>query len=124
MSEYKIDVPEDFLNGYISCAIWSSNDENEIPLDENYDVSDIDEDTLMEMREECVDFYNANKEELKKTGCDDMSQHGHDFWLTRNGHGAGFWDRGYRNGTKLSDAAKVYGSFDLYVGDDGMVYGS
>lgn len=49
---------------------------------------------------------------------------GHDFWLTRNRHGAGFWDGDYAPevGKRLTDAAHAYGSCDLYVGDDGWVY--
>lgn len=48
---------------------------------------------------------------------------GHDFWLTRCGHGAGFWDRGLGDiGCKLTEAASVYGSVDLYIGDDGLIY--
>ncbi len=51
-------------------------------------------------------------------------QAGHDFWLTRNGHGAGFWDRGLGAlGERLSKESKPYGSCDLYVGDDGQIYG-
>lgn len=49
---------------------------------------------------------------------------GIDFWLTRNGHGAGFWDRGLGDvGTRLTCAAHNYGSVDLYAGDDGLIYG-
>lgn len=51
------------------------------------------------------------------------SNAGHDFWLTRNGHGAGFWDRDLGDvGDKLSEASKAAGEVDLYVGDDGKVY--
>ena len=47
----------------------------------------------------------------------------HDFWLTRNGHGAGFWDGDWPvNGDKLTEISKVYGECNLYVGDDGKVY--
>lgn len=36
-------------------------------------------------------------------------QIGHDFCLTRNGHGAGFWDRGWDElGEYLSDVARTY----------------
>ena len=42
--------------------------------------------------------------------------------LTRNGHGAGFWDRGLGAlGERLTRAAKSHGSVDLYVNDDGKV---
>ena len=48
---------------------------------------------------------------------------GHDIWLTRNSHGAGFWDRGLGElGDKLSDIAKHLGTADAYAGDDGLVY--
>lgn len=57
---------------------------------------------------------------------------GHDFWLTRNGHGAGYWDRKELDvfpddalqtlGDMLADRAKSAGTCDLYVGDDGLVY--
>jgi hypothetical protein len=53
---------------------------------------------------------------------------GYDFWLTRNGHGAGFWDRWSDGGVnealghKLSDACEPFGSCDLYVGDDERIY--
>ena len=46
----------------------------------------------------------------------DGHQIGHDFYLTRNGHGAGFWDR-YASGStlgkignELSELAKTYGA--------------
>lgn len=36
--------------------------------------------------------------------------------LTRNGHGAGFWDRGLGAlGTELTNACKPYGGVDLYI---------
>ncbi len=48
---------------------------------------------------------------------------GHDFWLTRNGHGAGFWDRGLGElGAKVTDLAHSFGSVDCYAGDDGLIY--
>lgn len=47
----------------------------------------------------------------------------YDYWLTRNGHGAGFWDRGLDGiGDKLSDMAESQGSVDAYCGDDGLIY--
>lgn len=41
---------------------------------------------------------------------------GHDFALTRNGHGAGFWDRGMGElGERLTDAAHAYGEAVYFV---------
>lgn len=48
---------------------------------------------------------------------------GHDFWLTRNYHGAGFWDRGLGDlGNKLTEISKSFGQLSSYVGDDDQVY--
>jgi len=45
-------------------------------------------------------------------------QAGHDLALTRNGHGAGFWDRGYGDvGTWLSDAARTLGESSAWITD-------
>ena len=45
--------------------------------------------------------------------CHQDEQAGHDFWLTRNGHGAGFWDRpelyGNPETRALTAAAEEYG---------------
>lgn len=50
-------------------------------------------------------------------------QIGRDFWLTRNGHGVGFWDRGFGElGEKLSNVAKYFGECYAYRGDDGFMH--
>jgi len=50
-------------------------------------------------------------------------QLGHDFWLTRNGHGAGFWDRGLGDrGDSLTAICEALGEVWTYVGDDGYLY--
>ena len=39
---------------------------------------------------------------------------GGDFHLTRNGHGAGFWDGGWpEHGDELTELAKPYGTAEL-----------
>ncbi len=75
----------------------------------------------MEMVRDCQNFQQQNAELL---GQIDDEQAGHDFWLTRCGHGAGFWDRGLGEiGDRLTDAAHAAGNVDLYLGDDGKIYG-
>lgn len=62
------------------------------------------------------------------SGCDfsearDMGQVGHDFWLNRNGHGAGFWDGDYPvHGDKLSAIARTFREVNPSLGDDGVIY--
>lgn len=78
--------------------------------------------TLSKMIEDCAGFELANKADLDKAGSPE--QNGHDFWLTRNHHGVGFWDRGYPEplGDKLTKAAQKYCEVSLYVGDDRKIY--
>jgi hypothetical protein len=117
---------DDFTLAYLECALWSSTDNADEsggePLDANYSIDDIAEKSISIVEQECQDFRDMAKDLLDTIGADD-EQNGHDFWLTRNGHGAGFWDRGYgKPGDELSKIAKSFGSCDPVVGDDGKVY--
>lgn len=48
---------------------------------------------------------------------------GYDFCLSRQGQGAGFWDRGLgERGKWLTGMAKSFGDMGAYVGDDGKLY--
>lgn len=116
---------DQFFAGYIECALWSSIDHHDQPMDSNYDPEDIAEITREAMLEDCQDFLLQHADLLDQyTDHYDYSYAGHDFWLNRNGHGAGFWDRDLPGtlGDKLSDAAHAFGTMDLYVGDDGRIY--
>lgn len=107
---------------YITAALWSSTDDQDEPLDSNYFASDIDPETLQEMRDDVASFVDTCHGLLVASGQSD-EQIGHDFWLTRNGHGAGFWDRGLGEvGDKLTAACKPFGEVWLYVGDDGLIH--
>lgn len=125
---------DSFTAAYVSCALWSSHDNADEnggePMDSNYDVSDIAPETLQRMAEDCAQFMTDNVADLATCGISTDRQ-GHDFWLNRNGHGSGFWDEYYgpvaevrAAFVRLSDASKAWGSFDLYIGDDGQIYGS
>ncbi len=114
-----------FVDQYIATALWSSNDNSDEqggePLDKNYSPSDIAPETRRKMFLDAVSFYKANLMDF-----DDPGQAGHDFWLTRNEHGTGFWDRDYpeKQAGRLTKASEAYGGFDLYIGDDGRIHGN
>jgi hypothetical protein len=123
-----------FLDAYIEAALFSTNDESTpeggVPLDQNYTAGDIAPETLELMEQDADDFLSRYGDLLLDDDSRDIdrwgrwSLAGHDFWLTREGHGAGFWDGGWpRHGDELTDAAHAYGPFELYVGDDGLIYG-
>lgn len=105
---------DSFTAGYIEAAFWSSNDDDGEPLDQNFNWTDLSEETLETMIAECKRFQAATG----VTG----AQGGHDFWLTRNHHGAGFWDGDWPNGEELTKVAYSFGEYDLCIGDDGKIY--
>jgi hypothetical protein len=122
---------DEFTKAYIECALWSSTNEDDEPLDRDYSTDDISPDCLASMVSDCKSFQEDNSELLSKwydTTGETPELAGHDFWLTRNGHGAGFWDRWADStpqgkiGRKLTAESKPYGSCDLYVGDDGKIH--
>lgn len=125
-----IELPEvdpDFLDGYITAALWSSTDDDGKPLDSNYQADDLAPETLAAMTDDCRRFLAECGQLIvgKSVGeskYSDMELVGHDFWLTRNGHGAGFWDGDWETGDELTAACKGFPEVCLYVGDDGKIY--
>lgn len=117
---------------YLACALWSSNislgDDYEgecdkeldgDPFDKHFYVDDFSDEDLWHAKKDCEDF-------LEECLFDNIfpltvspEQVGHDFWLTRNRHGVGFWDRTKKDGynedhlTKLTELSHSYG--DCYV---------
>ena len=76
---------------------------------------------------DCAAFYRAITQNVRGFLPElDWSRVGHDFWLTRNGHGAGFWDRTdclpEEARDRLTAAAERYGEKTVGIGDDGNVY--
>jgi hypothetical protein len=115
---------EKMLTAYIATALWSSNDESDKnggePLDKNYSRKDIHPETLVKMTEDVKKFLEENKADIGERSEDA----GHDFWLTRNGHGAGFWDGDWEDeaGERLTQASKKFGEENLIVGDDEKIH--
>ena len=107
------------LNQYLITALWSSTDDNSEPLDSNYSIEDIDQDTINQAETDLSVFLKLSD---KLTQGHKVSQVAHDFWLTRNGHGAGFWDGDYEHGEELTELCKKFKPVDLYIGDDGEIY--
>lgn len=112
-----------FTRGYIVCAMWTMTDEDGDSCDD-LGLHDIAPETIAAAESECAMFQASYRSLLDATGCTDDEQHGHDLWLTRNGHGTGFWDRGYDEdiARALTNASKVYGERSWYIGDNSRVY--
>jgi hypothetical protein len=113
----------EFLNGYFACAEWLL-DEEEAPK-----LRDTTQWSALARREAMRDaraFLAVAGTALRAVSDSyAMARAGHDFWLTRNGHGAGFWDREELEipgpdgrdqlGEWLSTAARRFGEIDVYV---------
>jgi len=111
---------DQMTDAYLRAALWSSTDEDGDALDEEYKVSDIAPEAVRKAKHDVERFLRQAGPLLSGIAPDSV---GHDLWLTRNGHGTGFWDRGYGpKGDKLTDIAHKFGEQYMYVGDDGKVY--
>lgn len=109
-----------FTIGYLTAALWSEVDDNGTPLDSNYSHHEWSEDALEKAVLECAEFQRVHAD-IDDT---DSSQAGHDFWLTRCGHGAGFWDGDWPEpgASVLTAYCKRVGERNVVVGDDGQLY--
>lgn len=115
---------KEFTRAYITTALWATTDENDEPLDANWSESDLTAECHAEMESDCRTFIEQNAGALDDDNClkygpdfGPAGRAGHDFWLTRNRHGAGFWDGDWEEsaGKKLTDAAHACGERHLYV---------
>lgn len=113
-------APEVMVRAYLECAVWSSSDIDSDACESlehlNYSADDFTAAADDQARKDCDDFWQANRADLAATGAS-AEQHGHDFWLTRNRHGAGFWDRGYAAdlSRRLTEAAHAYGPCEVRI---------
>jgi len=103
-----------FLEAYIEAALWSEVDhDTEKPLDDDYCIHDLEPATLEKMRADCDKFIELAGWMIPEG---DAAKAGHDFWLTRQGHGCGFWDGDWPEyGEELTDACKKFRTICLYA---------
>lgn len=92
------------------------------PVDESWSFHDLSESALKKIKEDCAEFC-ADQRTLDLIDGEERAA-GHDLWLTRQGHGAGFWDGDWPKDaeTYLTARAKMLGGCWPYKGDDGLIY--
>lgn len=126
----------DLLDASLEAALWSTTDMDTGGfLDEDHTIHDFAPSAKERLAADTFTFVSENRslveQALKSPGYDGgdgsgpIGMLGHDLWLTRNGSGAGFWDREALSGDlgrSLTDAAHKLGELDIYVGDDGKVH--
>jgi len=104
----------DIVTNYLAAALWTNE------MDEFSAVCDIDTDTKAEATVHCQRFLKEADSLLTEEWTDE--QIGHDLWLTRGGHGAGFWDRNKPNAKEISEIASKNEFHGLVFEADGVVY--
>lgn len=125
------------VDGYLDCQLWAGldmdrdNDGNSPPLNTHYDRDDISPEYVEKIRQEltqvvldhplAVRMYLNSRHTRQLTH--DSASFGHEFYLTREHHGAGFWDRGLGDlGDYLTDIAHTYGEAEqLYDNGEGIL---
>ena len=130
------------MRGYLGAAMWTEGERldgeyngNERDSDDlenlglgrdTFGVDNIESDSLIKVYEDIKKFINMCGNEvigvaIGEHGCDQL---GHDLWLTRNGHGAGFFDRGYDDEVEgiLMRCAQGLGMVDLYINDNSLSF--
>jgi len=102
-------------------------------LDRHFSISDFSHSALVRAAKDCARFEMENAETLANaiaTGevvCgpdfNEWERAGHDFWLSRNGHGAGFFDGDWPEpyGDTLQDAAEKFGGLNPFANEAGEV---
>ncbi len=109
----------EMVTSYAETALWSSTESDENgdmgdPFDSSYSVADISDESFAVMIADCESFRDSEADLLADVSPSDA---GHNFWLSRNGHGAGFFDSDAEHADALQRATKPYGSVDLYAFD-------
>lgn len=113
----------DFARAYVEAALWLFGEGDEPGKDE------LDPATLETMAREADAFAASNRALIGLADLDD-TRAGHCFYLSRNGHGSGFFDEPESRAPlavvnacdRLQEAARKAGERDLYRGDDGKIY--
>lgn len=100
------------LAGYVECALETTvGDDGGDTLDGTFTPYDLDAPSLAAMRADCARFVDAHPSCLALGA----RRAGADLWLSRNGHGAGFFDGDYPDADALQNAARALGESTLLV---------
>lgn len=99
------------LAGYVECALETTVGDDGDTLDGTFTPHDLDASSLAAMRDDCERFVDAHPSCLALGA----RRAGADLWLSRNGHGTGFFDGDYPNAAALQSAARALGESSLLV---------
>lgn len=108
---------DEMTAAYLECAAWAEAPDEQ-PARDRWADATFTKAAQKRARLDCMKFLRAVAASTIETIEDcDPAQVGHDLWLSRNGHGAGFFDRDqyapeHRN--ILQDLAKAQGAAYIF----------
>jgi hypothetical protein len=119
-----------FERGYFTAAFWTTDDDagpgeyaNTGRADDHFER--LHPDNRREQLRQCEQFQADNAQTLEDAA--DDYQAGIDFWLTRNRHGAGFWDGDWDHldetgeaAKRLTDSAHSFGECYCFIDEEGV----
>jgi hypothetical protein len=121
-----------FIRGYVAAKFWADTLLPDGEPDEANvgDWDQLDHWAWLKVIEDCTKFVVTNYQDLllyaeqikyDPSEGTPWDYAGHDFALTRNGHGTGFWHRQLEAlGDRLSASASTYGEQNFQIGDNGV----
>ena len=120
---------ESFYDGYVEALLWVNTYADTSDGVEPVDATEcaLSPYASRALRQDVEDFLDERTERLvraavRRTPGYGFASAGHDLALTRNRHGAGYWDRGMGMlGEALTVIAQTYGDRDLYLHGSGVV---
>jgi hypothetical protein len=103
-----------FTMAFIECALFSE-------FLDSVSIADIPANVLAKIIKDCADFQKQAGELISECNLVYQTPYsveeiaGHDFYLTRNGHGAGFWDGHWNDdvGKMLTSWSKKFGEYHI-----------
>lgn len=121
-----------FLDGYVTAMLWANTHgyihspllgPELVPVQAEGMRDDLTWSAVRELYTDARAFYDDQQADLTLAAAQrSWEDCGHDYALTRNGHGTGFWDRGLGElGDRLTAACRPWGDAGL-VWDGGKIY--
>jgi hypothetical protein len=99
-----------FISAYFAAVNFTETGD----IDEPKGGAELDEEFTRESIIDCLAFYSSIACYITD---EQIEQSGHDFWMTRNGHGTGFWDRpgtyGAYHSDKFTEHAEAFGEVEV-----------
>ncbi|CAB4162023.1 hypothetical protein UFOVP786_21 [uncultured Caudovirales phage] len=125
---------DSFTRGYLGAAEWlakvwaEGRDDNDLTDDERARCRGFTRAAIAEAKRDCKAFQKANKADMAtyyEISGKDEDHAGLDYWLSRNGHGAGYFDRGDGGAfDRLQEMARLDGARECVLYRNRLVFES